>query len=208
MTVLRNTDIVKLARVDPLVTQLPTPPLQEDRSISDGETAQNYAKPEFEDEGVDVSSIPTHSPLIPASQPSRPASLEKPAECLWSKMVRGFSPNPQAARAVLQSILPSCQSPQIIQPPRYRLRFVAFPTIDFQQHPHSRIRPTKTLNLFFSVLILLTLTPPPLFVHARITAIKTKIAKKKKTKTHKHHQHYYLTRKFFTYSPRHQYFCT
>lgn len=80
MTVLGNTDIIKLEGADPLVTQLPTPPLQEDRSISDGETAQGYVKPESEDGREVVSSIPTHSPLIPASQPSRPASSDKTAE--------------------------------------------------------------------------------------------------------------------------------
>lgn len=94
---LRNTDIIKLARVDAPVTQLPTPPLQEDRSISDGETAQNYAKPEFEDEGEVVSSMPTHSPLIPASQPSRPASSDKPAELSLEQYCPRLQPEPSSS---------------------------------------------------------------------------------------------------------------
>lgn len=80
MTVLGNTDIIKLEGADPLVVQLPTPPLQEDRSISNGETAQGYVKPESGDGKEVVSSIATHSPLIPASQPSRPTSSDKTAE--------------------------------------------------------------------------------------------------------------------------------
>lgn len=80
MAVLGNTDIMKLEGADPLVTQLPTPPLQEDRSISDGETAHGYVEPESEDGRETVSSIPTHSPLIPASHPSRPASSDKTAK--------------------------------------------------------------------------------------------------------------------------------
>lgn len=77
MTVHGNTDITKLEGADPLVTQLSNPPVQEDRSISDGETAQGHTKSESEDVREVVPSIPTHSPLISASQP---ASSDKTAE--------------------------------------------------------------------------------------------------------------------------------
>lgn len=75
-----NTDVIKLEGADPLVTQLPTPSSQEDRSISDGETAQDHSKPESEQGREVVSSIPTHSPLISVSQPSRRPSSDKTAE--------------------------------------------------------------------------------------------------------------------------------
>lgn len=77
MTVLGNIDVINREGADPLVTQLPTPPLQEDLCISDGETAQGHDKPDSEDVRQVVSSISTHSPLISASQPSRPASSDK-----------------------------------------------------------------------------------------------------------------------------------
>lgn len=77
MTVLGKTDITKLESADLLVTYLSTPPVQEDRSKFDSETAQGPAKPESEDGREVVSPIPTRSPLISASEP---ASSDKTAE--------------------------------------------------------------------------------------------------------------------------------
>lgn len=72
-----NTDIIKHEGADPLVLQVSTPPVQEDQSITDGETARGHAKQESEYEKDVVSPIPTHSPLISASKPSLRAPSDR-----------------------------------------------------------------------------------------------------------------------------------
>lgn len=114
MTVLGKTDITKLESADLLVTYLSTPPVQEDRSKFDSETAQGPAKPESEDGREVVSPIPTRSPLISASEP---ASSDKTAEL---SLEDASQLRAKLSRSPCCSTIDTAELPvtQTIQPPR------------------------------------------------------------------------------------------
>lgn len=100
MTVLRNTDIIKLASVDPLVdTASPYSAIARGSEHIRWRDSPELVmlKPEFEDGGEVISSIPTHSPLIQASQPSRPASSDKPAELSLEQDGLRLQPEPSSS---------------------------------------------------------------------------------------------------------------